>query len=68
MARWLFTFSVLIILCSVFWPWLRSFGMMPLPGDLLVDLVPGYRFTLPITTSLLISGVIAATSKLILRR
>jgi hypothetical protein len=67
MASWLITFGVLIILSSLAWPWLRAFGLTPLPGDILVDLVPGYRFNLPITTSLLISALIAATSKLITR-
>jgi hypothetical protein len=66
-ARWLITFGVLIVLSSLFWPWLQSLGMSRLPGDLLVDLIPGYSFNLPITTSLLISAFITATSKLIMR-
>jgi hypothetical protein len=67
MTRWLITFGVLIVLSSLFWPWLHGLGMTRLPGDILVDLIPGYRFNLPITTSLLISAFIAATSKLIAR-
>lgn len=67
MARWLITFGVLIVLSSLCWPWLQAFGLSRLPGDILVDLVPGYRFNLPITTSLLISAFIALTSKLIAR-
>jgi Protein of unknown function (DUF2905) len=67
MARWLITFGVLMVLGSLCWPWLRAFGLPELPGDLLVDFVPGFRFQLPITTSLLISGVIALASKLLSR-
>ena len=67
MARWLLTFGILMVVISLCWSWLHRLGVTPLPGDLLVDLVPGYRFHLPITTSLLISGLIAATSKLFTR-
>ena len=41
MARWLITFGVLIVLGSLCWPWLHAFGLSALPGDLLVDFVPG---------------------------
>ncbi len=67
MARWLITFGVLIVLSSLCWPWLHAFGLPELPGDLLVDFVPDYRFQLPITTSLLISGAIALVWKLLAR-
>jgi Protein of unknown function (DUF2905) len=67
MARWLLTFGVLIVLGSLCWPWLRAFGLSALPGDLLVDFLPGVRFQLPITTSLLISGLIALAWKLLSR-
>jgi hypothetical protein len=67
MARWLLTFGVLIVLSSLCWPWLRTFGLTGLPGDLLVDFLPGVRFQLPITTSLLISGLIALAWKLLSR-
>jgi hypothetical protein len=67
MARWLITFGVLVVLTSLCWPWLRALGLTELPGDLLVDVVPGIRFQLPITTSLLISGLIALVSKLLSR-
>jgi hypothetical protein len=67
MARWLITFGVLIVLGSLCWPWLRAFGLPTLPGDLLVDFVPGFRFQLPVTTSLLISGMIALAWRLLSR-
>jgi Protein of unknown function (DUF2905) len=59
MARWLITFGVLIVLGTTLWPWLRKLGLAQLPGDITVDFIPGISFHLPITTSLLISGVIA---------
>jgi Protein of unknown function (DUF2905) len=59
MARWLITFGVLTVIGSALWPWLRQLGLARLPGDLTVDLIPGINFHLPITTSLLISAVIA---------
>ena len=65
MARWLITFGVLVILGSLLSPWLHALGLARLPGDILVDLVPGYRFYLPITTALLISAVIASVWRLL---
>lgn len=65
MARWLMTFGVLIVLGSLGAPWLHALGLAQLPGDLLVDLVPGYRFHLPITSALLVSALIAVASKLL---
>jgi hypothetical protein len=59
MARWLITFGMLIVLGTMLWPWLRELGLARLPGDMVVDFIPGISFHLPITTSLLISGVIA---------
>jgi hypothetical protein len=65
MTRWLITFGVLIVLGSLGSPWLHALGLAQLPGDLLVDLVPGYRFHLPITSALLVSAALALASKLL---
>lgn len=59
MARWMLTFGVLVALGSFVWPWLLQLGLGGLPGDIMVDLIPGFKFHLPITTALLISAVIA---------
>ncbi|HSA79188.1 MAG TPA: DUF2905 family protein [Geminicoccaceae bacterium] len=67
MARWLITFGVLVALGGLLSPSLHALGLPQLPGDLLVDFVPGYRFEMPVTTALLISGVVAALSRLIAR-
>jgi hypothetical protein len=50
---------MLVVLSSTLWPWLRELGLARLPGDMAVDFIPGISFHLPITTCLLISGVIA---------
>jgi Protein of unknown function (DUF2905) len=67
MARWLITFGILIVLGSLLWPWLRPLGLARLPGDMAVDFIPGISFYLPITTALLISGVIAGIWALLSR-
>ena len=67
MARWLITFGVLVVLGSLLWPWLRPLGIARLPGDMAVNLIPGFSFYLPITTALLISGVITGIWALLSR-
>ena len=64
MARWLITFGVLVVAGSLLWPWLHQLGLRGLPGDMAVDLVPGFNFHLPITTSLLLSALIAGAWRL----
>jgi len=59
MARWFITFGVLIVLGNLVWPWWQPLGLAQLPGDMAVDLASGTRFHLPITTALLLSGMIA---------
>lgn len=65
MARWLITFGVLLAVGSLLSPWLHALGLARLPGDILIDHVAGYRFFLPVTTSLLISTVVAGVYKLL---
>ncbi|HYZ27005.1 MAG TPA: DUF2905 domain-containing protein [Geminicoccaceae bacterium] len=67
MARWLITFGVLVATGSLLWPSLNDLGLPSLPGDMVVDLVPGYDFHLPITSSLVISAVIAGVWSLLSR-
>jgi hypothetical protein len=67
MARWLITFGVLVVLGSLLWPWLRQLGLARLPGDMAVDFIPGISLHLPITTALLISGVVAGVWALLSR-
>jgi hypothetical protein len=64
MSRWLTTFGVVVVAGSLPWPWLQRMGLQGLPGDMAVDLVPGFSFYLPITTSLLLSALIAGALSL----
>ena len=65
MARWLITFGILVVAGSLLWPSLHQLGLRSLPGDMAVDFVPGFNFHLPITTSLLISALIAGAWRLL---
>jgi hypothetical protein len=51
-------FVVILTVGTYLWPWLRELGLAHLPGDVMAD-IQGYRFHLPIGTSLLITGAIA---------
>jgi hypothetical protein len=64
MARWIVTFAILLLVSSLLWPYLRELGLARLPGDMVFDL-HGYRFNLPLATSLLVSGVVAAVWRLL---
>jgi hypothetical protein len=64
MLRWIITFSVLVIIGSLFWPYLRELGIARLPGDMVFDL-QGHRLNLPLATSLVVSGVVAAVWRLL---
>jgi hypothetical protein len=65
MARWLLTFGVLVAVGSFVSPWLRQIGLGGLPGDMVVDLVPGFTFHLPISSALLVSALVAGTWSLL---
>ena len=63
MVRWIITFCALLIVGSVLWPYLRELGLARLPGDMVFEL-QGYHFNMPLATSLLVSGVVAAVWRL----
>jgi Protein of unknown function (DUF2905) len=67
MSRWLITFGVVVVFGSLLWPLLHQAGLGSLPGDLMVDFIPGVAFHLPITTSLLLSALIACAWSLLHR-
>ncbi|MGH6944898.1 MAG: DUF2905 family protein [Geminicoccaceae bacterium] len=58
MRRWLLVSGALLVIGVLLWPWLRQLGLGYLPGDVIV-VAQGLRLGLPITTSLLIGGVIS---------
>ena len=64
MLRWLMVFGGILVLNGITFPFLHEVGLAQLPGDVVLDL-EGYRFFLPVTTSLLISSAIAGAWRLL---
>jgi hypothetical protein len=58
MNRILIVLGAVLVLLGVAWPWVRRLPLFHLPGDIVIDR-PGFKFFFPITTMLLISGVIS---------
>jgi hypothetical protein len=58
MQRILIIAGVLAILIGLLWPWLGRFPLGRLPGDILVER-ENFRFYLPLTSMLLVSGLIS---------
>lgn len=58
MSRLLIILGVVLIAVGLLWPLLEKSGLGRLPGDILIER-EGFRFYLPITTSLLISLVLS---------
>ena len=57
MRKALIIIGILAILAGLLWPWLGRLPLGRLPGDIVVER-ENFRFYLPITTMLLISGVL----------
>lgn len=62
MWRWLLVVFITLILVQGIWPWLKRFGLGRLPGDIHLQIF-GRTFHLPITTTLILSGVCALVAK-----
>jgi hypothetical protein len=62
MWRWILVVMVILLLLQGVWPWLQKLGFGRLPGDLNFRVL-GRPFHLPITTTLILSGVCAALAK-----
>jgi len=58
MNRPLIILGSVLLLLGLAWPLVRHVPLFRLPGDILVDR-PGFKFFFPITTMLLISGVVS---------
>lgn len=54
MSRVLIGIGIILILIGLTWPWLQKLGLGRLPGDIVIER-EGFRFYLPVTTSVLIS-------------
>ena len=57
MQRTLIIVGVLILVVGLLWPWLANLGLGRLPGDILIQR-DGFTFYFPITTMLIVSGVL----------
>jgi hypothetical protein len=57
MQRTLIAVGVLIVVIGLAWPWLSKLPLGRLPGDIRI-VRDGFSFYFPITTCLLISGVV----------
>jgi len=64
MFRWLIVVFLALVILNGFAPWLQKFGLGRLPGDLRFKIF-GKEFFIPFTTTILLSLVAAAVSKLI---
>lgn len=64
MFRWLIVVFLALVILNGFAPWLQKFGLGRLPGDVRFKIF-GKEFFIPFTTTILLSLVAAAVSKLI---
>ena len=58
MQKTLIFIGVSIILAGLLWPWLSKLPFGRLPGDIIID-KPGFKLFFPITSLLLVSGLIS---------
>jgi len=58
MQKTLVTIGAIIILAGLLWPWLGKLPFGRLPGDIVID-KPGFKFFFPISSMLLVSGLIS---------
>jgi len=66
MNRALILLGASLIILGIGWSWFRQLPLFRLPGDIVIER-PGFRFFFPITTMLLLSGLISVAAW-ILRR
>jgi hypothetical protein len=57
MQRILIVVGLLLLLIGLFWPWLGKLPLGRLPGDIVIER-QNMRFYFPITTMLLVSGLV----------
>lgn len=58
MQKGLILAGVLLALAGLLWPWLSKLPFGRLPGDIMID-KPGFKFFFPITSMLLVSGLVS---------
>ena len=58
MQKPLIILGVVILIAGLFWPWLSKLPFGRLPGDIVID-KPGLKVFFPITSMLLVSGLVS---------
>lgn len=58
MQKTLILLGVLLVLAGLLWPWLGKLPFGRLPGDIVIDR-PNFKLFFPITSMLLVSGLIS---------
>ena len=58
MQKTLILVGIIILLIGLFWPWLGKIPLGRLPGDIVID-KPGFKVFFPITSMLLVSGLLS---------
>jgi hypothetical protein len=66
MNRLLIALGAVLVVAGVLWPWLKRMHLFHLPGDIVIDR-PGFKFSLPITTMLIVSVVLSLLAWLLRR-
>ena len=58
MQKTLIVAGIGLLLVGLLWPWLSKLPFGRLPGDIIID-KPGFKMFFPITSMLLVSGIIS---------
>lgn len=58
MARNIIILGIVLIVIGALWPWLQKIPLGRLPGDIMIKR-EGFSFFLPITSCLLVSGILS---------
>lgn len=58
MQKTLILAGIAILMIGLLWPWLGKLPFGRLPGDIVID-KPGFRIFFPITSMLLVSGLVS---------
>ena len=58
MQKSLILVGIGLLLAGLLWPWLSKLPLGRLPGDIIID-KPGFKLFFPITSMLLVSGLIS---------
>jgi hypothetical protein len=63
MRKALIATGLIVLVIGLLWPWLGRIPLGRFPGDIIISR-PGFKFYFPITTSIIISVIIAVIMKI----